>query len=388
MAIKVKKMIKRGFCALLVLLLILAMGACDKPEKEKPSDDPPTQNEQEEDVKTVAVSMPMKGHTRWQRDGENIEEGLQRLGYKVVIEYAEEDELAQVTQIEKMLKDGCDCLVVAAVDPEALAKTLAKVQAANIPVISYDRLVMDTEAVNYYVTFDNKSVGTQLADYVKTRLDLAGSGDPLSFELFMGAPNDNNARLIYTALMAEIQPYIDSGRLVCRSGQLSFEDTATERWDEARAEKRCQELLDTYYPAAVPDIIFSAYDGLSYGCITALENSGWRSDSGPWPLITGQDAEVAAVQNIIGGKQAMTIVKDTRLLASRCVVMVTDLLNNESPEVNDSEHYENGKIVVPTYVCDVTAVDRDNYTTALIDTGYYTAEELAAVGETADETPE
>ena len=324
--------------------------------------------------KKVAVAMPTQSSERWINDGANMKSQLEALGYEVDLQYAEDDVQAQVSQIENMIAAGANCLVIAAVDSSALVNVEAQAKDAGIPVIAYDRLLMDTDAVSYYATFDNKGVGTAIGSYIVEHGNL-DPANPQTIELFMGSPDDNNAHMLYAGLMEQIQPYLDNGALVCKSGQLDFDSNCTLRWDQQTAMKRCEDILSGFYADEELDIVAAAYDGLSYGCMSALEGAGYTEEN--WPMITGQDAELMATKHIISGKQTMSIYKDTRLLASKCVTMVQAVLEGSEPEINDTDQYNNGKITVPSYLCTPVAVDKDNYKEVIVDGGYYTEEQLA-----------
>ena len=324
--------------------------------------------------KKVGVAMPTQSSERWINDGSNMKKQLEALGYEVDLQYAEDDVQAQVSQIENMIAAGVNCLVIASIDSSALVNVEKQAFDAGIPVIAYDRLLMDTDAVSYYATFDNKGVGTAIGKYI---VDNAGldPANPQTIELFMGSPDDNNAHMLYAGLMEQIQPYLDNGALVCKSGQLDFDANCTLRWDQQTAMKRCEDILTGYYADEELDIVAAAYDGLSYGCMAALEGAGYTDAN--WPMITGQDAELMATKHIISGKQTMSIAKDTRILAEKCVTMVQAVLEGAEPEINDTTTYNNNVIVVPSYLCTPVAVDKNNYKEVLVDTGYYTEEQLA-----------
>ena len=322
----------------------------------------------------VGVAMPTQSSERWINDGNNMKKELEALGYEVDLQYAEDDVQAQVSQIENMIASGCKCLVIASIDSDALVNVEKQAKDAGIPVIAYDRLLMNTDAVSYYATFDNKGVGTAIGKYI---VENAGATpeDPKTIELFMGSPDDNNAHMLYAGLMEQIQPLLDSGALVCKSGQIDFESNNTLRWDQQTAMKRCEDILTGFYADEDLDICATAYDGLAYGCKSALEGAGYTDAN--WPLITGQDAELMATKNIIAGKQTMSIAKDTRTLAAKCVTMVQAVLEGKEPEINDTTTYDNGVIVVPSFLCTPVPVDKDNYKEVLIDTGYYTEDQIA-----------
>ena len=329
--------------------------------------------------KTIGVAMPTQSSERWINDGADMKEQLEALGYSVELQYAEDDVQAQVSQIENLIAKNVDCLVVAAVDSSALVNALAQAKAAGIPVIAYDRLLMDTDAVSYYATFDNKGVGTAIAKYVEEKMDLANAekdGKSYTCELFMGSPDDNNAVFLYNGVMEVLQPYFDNGVLVCKSGQLDFESNNTLRWSQETAQSRCENILTANYADAKLDIAISAYDGLSYGVRSALEGAGYVAGGEDWPLITGQDAETMACKNILAGYQTMSICKDTSLLASKCVTMVQAVLEGTEPEINDTEQYNNNVLVVPSYLCTPVPVDKDNLKEVIVDGGIHSAEDI------------
>ena len=324
--------------------------------------------------KKVGVAMPTQSSERWINDGANMKAQLEALGYEVDLQYAEDDVQAQVSQIENMIASGVNCLVIASIDGESLTTVLEGAKSKNIPVIAYDRLIKNTDAISYYATFDNKGVGTAIGKYIEENAGL-DPADPKTIEFFMGSPDDNNAHMLYAGLMEVLQPYLDNGALVCKSGRTSFDDTCILRWSQETAQQNCENYLTGFYADEDLDICATAFDGFAYGCKAALEGAGYTDEN--WPMITGQDAELMATKNIISGKQTMSIYKDTRLLAEKCVTMVQAVLEGAEPEINDTEQYDNGKIVVPSYLCTPVAVDQSNYQEIIVDGGYYTEEQLA-----------
>lgn len=328
--------------------------------------------------KKVGVAMPTQSSERWINDGANMKSKLEALGYEVDLQYAEDDVQMQVSQIENMIASGVNCLVIASIDSAALVNVEAQAKAAGIPIIAYDRLLMNTDAVSYYATFDNKGVGTAIGKYIEDNKKLAdaqAAGESYTIEFFMGSPDDNNAKMLYDGVMEVLQPYLDAGTLVCKSGRTSFDDTCILRWSQETAQQNCENYLTGFYADEDLDIACSAFDGFAYGIKAALEGAGYTDAN--WPMITGQDAELMAVKNIISGKQTMSIYKDTRLLADKCVTMVQAVLEGSEPEINDTEQYNNGVITVPSYLCTPVAVDVNNYQKEIVDGGYYTAEQLA-----------
>ena len=176
----------------------------------------------------IGVAMPTQSSERWIKDGQNMKEQLEALGYEVDLQYAEDDVQTQVSQIENMIASGAQCLVIASIDSSALVNVEAQAKEKNIPIIAYDRLLMDTDAVSYYASFDNKGVGVAIADYIVKAKDLEAAkeaGESYTIEFFMGSPDDNNAVLLHEGVMEVLQPYLDAGTLVCKTGRTSFKDT-------------------------------------------------------------------------------------------------------------------------------------------------------------------
>jgi putative multiple sugar transport system substrate-binding protein len=304
-------------------------------------------------------------------------------------QYAGDDIPTQSQQVDQMITQGADALIIAAIDGTALSSQLQAAADAGIPVIAYDRLIRDSENVDFYVTFDNFEVGVAQANALLTGLGLltadGSEGDatgPFNIELFAGSLDDNNAHFFFSGAMDVLQPYIDDGTLVVKSGQTEIEQIAILRWLEATAQARMDDLLtSSYNDGSVVNGVLSPYDGLSRGIITSLTNAGYgptMDAAKPMPIVTGQDAEIASVKLIADGVQSSTIFKDTRLLAEQAVTAAEAFLEGEEPEANDTETYDNGVKVVPSYLLEVETVYADNIESALIDSGYWTAEEVEA----------
>jgi putative multiple sugar transport system substrate-binding protein len=323
----------------------------------------------------VGVTMPTKSSERWIHDGDNIKSALEKLGYKVDLQYAENDIPTQVNQIENQITKGAKLLVIASIDGTAITTQLQEAADRKIPVIAYDRLIRNSPNVDYYATFDNFKVGVEQANsLVKGLGDGAG---PFNVELFAGSPDDNNATFFFNGAMSVLKPLMDSGKLVVKSGQTDFARAAILRWDPATAQRRMEDLLTkTYTGGAKVAGVLSPYDGLSIGILSALKSNGYGSAGQPYPIVTGQDAEVASVKSIIAGEQYSTVFKDTRILADTTVKMADAVLKGGKPEVNNTTDYENGKKVVPSFLLQPVTVDKANYQKELVDSGYYTAGQL------------
>lgn len=321
----------------------------------------------------VGVAMPAQELQRWNQDGANIQAALEEAGYEVDLRYASNDIATQVAQVEDMIDTGCELLVIAAVDDDSLVDVLNRAQEKNIPVIAYDRLIMRSDAVSYYATFDNIMIGTKQGEYIRDHLNLDKSAGPFNIELAAGDPGDNNARFFFVGAMNVLQPYIDEGKLTVKSGQTAFEAVATAGWSVENAQARMDSIIaDNYADGTNLDAVLCANDSTALG----VENSLEMNYTGTWPIITGQDCDIPNVKNMIAGKQAMSIFKDTRTLASKTVEMVDAIMRGGEVPVNDTETYDNGKGVVPAYLCEPVFADADNYRELLIDSGYYAESDL------------
>ncbi|AEV83983.1 sugar ABC transporter substrate-binding protein [Actinoplanes sp. SE50] len=328
---------------------------------------------EQKDRGTIGIAMPTTKSIRWVGDGKNIAQQFQVLGYKTDLQYAEDDIDKQISQIKAMLAAGEKALVVGAIDGTALKDVLAAAATAKVPVISYDRLIRDTPNITYYATFDNFRVGILQGTTIVKALHLAGSGGSHTIELFAGSADDNNATFFFNGAMSVLQPYLKSGRLRVVSGETSFQQVATQRWDNAVAKKRMQRLLAGPLRGTRVDAVLAPNDGLARGILEAVQEAGYAKP----PVVTGQDAELDSVKLIAAGKQTETVYKDTRELAKVAVQMTNSLLLGGVPVVNDEKQYDNGVKVVPTFLLQPVNVDRSNYKRVLVDGGYYTADQLA-----------
>ena len=232
---------------------------------------------------------------------------------------------------------------------------------------------MTSEAVSSYATFDNYKVGQKQGEYLVDALDLDNQDGPFNIELFTGDPGDNNCNFFFGGAMDVLQKYIDDGKLVVKSGQTEFEQVATANWDSAKAQDRMDTIIaGNYSDGTNLDAVLCSNDSTALG----VENALAASYTGEYPIITGQDCDTPNVKNLVAGKQAMSVFKDTRALASAVVKMVDSIMKGEEPEVNDTESYDNGTGVIPTYLCDPVVVTTDNYKEILIDSGYYTEDQI------------
>jgi putative multiple sugar transport system substrate-binding protein len=333
----------------------------------------------------IGIAMPTRSSERWIQDGDALKSQFEEAGFEVDLQYAEDDIPTQVSQIENMVTKGAVALVVAAIDGTTLTNVLEDAASQDVVVIAYDRLLRETDAVSYYATFDNFLVGQQqawsvlnglgLTELDGTPIDGAPTG-PFNIELFAGSPDDNNATFFWNGAMDVLTPLIEDGTLVVKSGQTDFQQAATLRWDGETAQSRMEDILAANYSdGSKVDAVLSPYDGISRGIISALTDAGYVVGT-DFPIISGQDAELDSVKAIIAGEQYATIFKDTRDLAAQAATMTIDALNGDEPEINNDKDYDNGVKVVPSYLLQPVIVVKDNITQELVDSGYWTEEEI------------
>ena len=317
---------------------------------------------------TVGVSMPTKDLQRWNQDGANMEALLKDAGYDVDLQFASNDVQQQLNQVTNMINNGCKVVVIAAIQGDALGSALELANEKGVKVIAYDRLLMASEFVDYYATFDNYMVGTVQGTYVKEQLDLDNAEGPFNLEITAGDPGDNNALYFYQGAIDVLKPYIDAGKLVIPSSQVDFADVATPSWKTDVAQTRADGILASFYAGGENiDAWLCSNDSTALGVTLALE----ANYDGEWPIITGQDCDVSNTNNMIDGKQSMSVFKDTRTLAAQVVKMVGQILKGETVDVNDEKTYDNGKKVVPSFLCDPVIGTAENYKELLIESGYY-----------------
>jgi len=331
-----------------------------------------------QDKGAIGIAMPTKSSLRWISDGDSLKAALEGKGYSVDLQYAEDDIPNQLAQIENMVTKGVKALVIASIDGTTLSAVLQQAADSGIKVIAYDRLIRESANVDYYTTFDNFQVGVlQANSLVKGLKERFPDTKPWNVELFGGSPDDNNAFFFYDGAMSVIQPLIDSGDIVIKSGQTGMDKVGTLRWDGAVAQARMDNILSANYSdGSRVDGVLAPYDGLSRGIISSLRGVGYGSAEQAWPIITGQDAEVPSVKAIIAGEQFSTVYKDTRELAKTTADLVDTVVSGGTPEGLNTETYNNGVKVVPSILLTPYEVDATNYQALVVDSGYIKAEDL------------
>ncbi len=328
------------------------------------------------DKGVIGIALPTITSLRWVIEGLAMTRSLDKLGYRAILQYANDDIPTQTAQVEDMLANGASVLVIAAIDGTKLAPVLQAAADKKVKVIAYDRLIRGSSHVDYYATFDNFQVGVLQGSDIATRLGLAAGKGPFRIELFGGSPDDNNAFFFYNGAMSVLKPYIDKGQLVVGSGQIGMDKVSTLRWSGSVARARLVGLLDKTYARQHLDAILSPYDGISMELIGALKKAGYGQGGMPLPVITGQDAELPSVRSIVRGEQSSTVFKDNRDLAQVVSSMVEALLSGKSPAINDTKTYDNGEKVVPAFLLKPVLLDDKNWRTALVDSGFYKAEQF------------
>ena len=307
--------------------------------------------------KTVAVCFPNTTPS-WQRNGDSLKKLLEEENFSVNIQFAS-DINQQKTQVSEVIETKPNCIVIGAIDSAAFADVLTQAKEYQIPVIAFDRIILNTDAVSYYASFDNDAIGEGMGLYFESALNLKNGGGPYNIELFAGGPSDNNAHIFFQQTMKILEPYFQSGQLVCRSGQKDFNSCAVADWNSANARPRIQKILADYYSEETLNAILSPNDDIAGVIIDELQKAGK-----PDVLISGLDGDPAAFERIKAGKQTFTISKDPDVLTEKCVRMIKAVVEGTDPDINDVSTYNNGVITVPAYLCTPQIIDKTNVDSA------------------------
>ena len=307
---------------------------------------------------TIGVALPDKTSENWVLAGQLFTDGLKKAGFKADVQYAPASNTVaeQQNQIQAMVTGGAKVIIIGAKDGKQLSTQVEAARDAGVTVIAYDRLIENTEAVDYYVAFDNFKVGQLQGQALLDGLaERAGHEAPYNIELFSGSPDDANAPVFFNGAMDVLQPKIDDGTLKVVSGQTEISQTATEGWKAENAQRRMDSILTSTYGSETLDGVLSPNDTLARAIITSVQGAGK-----PVPVVTGQDSEVESVKSIMEGIQYSTINKDTTLLVEQSIKMVGQLQKGEEVDVNDTEQYDNGVKVVPAYLLPPVIVTKEN----------------------------
>ena len=303
--------------------------------------------------RTVAVCFPNTTPS-WQRNGDSLKKLLEDENFSVNIQFAGDVE-EQKKQVAEVIESKPSCIVVGAIDSAAFAEVLTQAKEFSIPVIAFDRIILNTDAVSYYASFDNDAIGEAMGLYFESALNLKNGGGPYNIELFAGGDADNNAHIFFKQTMQILEPYFQSGQLVCRSGQKDFNSCAVADWNSANARPRIQKILNDFYGEETLHAILSPNDDIAGVLIDELQKAGK-----PNVLISGLDGDPAAFERIKSGTQTFTISKDPDTLNAKCVRMIKAVVEGTQPDINDVKTYNNGVITVPAYLCTPQIIDKTN----------------------------
>jgi len=367
---------KKLLAILLSLIMLFALAACVGPEQ---TESEAASAAAGNNVPTVGIAMPTNSLERWNRDGAYLKEQFESIGYNTVLTYSNDNIEQQNNDIQTMIADGVDLLIVVAINGKALSRTLSEAKDAGIPVIAYDRLIMNSDAISCYVSFDNYNVGTLQGEFVRDALKLDTAEGPFNIEFTAGDPADNNAIYFFNGAFDVLKPYIDEGKLIVPSGQTTFEQAATPLWSIEGALNRFQNILASYYSdGTILDAAVCSNDSTAIGVTRAIATD-YAGDNRP--IITGQDGNIANLQNIVDGIQTMTIYKNVSDEAILTLEVAEAILNGKSidgsliddlsPDATfDPETYDNGVMAVPSYLLKPSVITADNLDD-LVATGLY-----------------
>lgn len=305
----------------------------------------------------VGVALPAKTSENWVLAGDLFTEGLADAGFESDVQYAAASGTVadQQSQIQSMITKGAKVIIIGAADGSQLGTQVAAAHEAGAVVIAYDRLILNTEDLDYYVAYDNAEVGRLQGQALLDGMAAKGDG-PYTIELFSGSPDDANSKVFFDGAMEVLDPAIESGDVVVGSGQTDIQQTATQGWEAENAQSRMDSLLTSSYSGDTQlDGVLSPNDNLARAIITSI-----KADGRDIPVVTGQDSEVDSVKSIMAGEQYSTINKDTRALVAQAITMAEQLQKGEDVEVNDTESYDNGEIVVPSYLLPPVIVTEEN----------------------------
>jgi putative multiple sugar transport system substrate-binding protein len=334
----------------------------------------------------VGIVLPTKDEPRWIQDENRFKEALQNEGYSVEILFSQGDSAKEKQNVETLISKGIKVLIICPHDSTAAAASAEAARAAGVKVISYDRLITDTDAVDYYVTFDSVSVGKAQGQYLVDHA--TGTGNPLY--LYAGAASDNNAFLFFEGAWSVLQPKIVDGTFVIKNSSeaVALQDKPTltreemgriigqisTNWDFNVAKNLAESNLTAATAADKGDVFILAPND---GTARAIADTFAADTDVTSYVITGQDAEIASVQYIIDGKQSMTELKDVRVLVADAIKAAVIFLEGGTPEATTT--YNNGVIDVPAKPSEVISVDQTNLIAAIIDSGYYTADQFTGL---------
>ena len=364
---------KRAVCALAGIVMLASAGACGGSRGATAGGGGGIKAKNPSDV-TVGISMPEQQLERWRLDGDNLKKQLESKGYKVLLQFADNKTDLQASQIQNMANQGADFVVIASIDGTAVGPAAEAAKSNGATVIAYDRLIMNTDACDYYSTFNITEVGKLQGQYIVKKLGLdSGTKGPFNIELMTGSPTDNNAKYYFQGSWSVLEPYFKNRSLVSPSGRVpknmeAWQSIGIQNWDRQNAQSEMENRINSYYNSGRHlDAVLAPNDAIAMGTVNAVDAAGWNY----YPIITGQDAEKANVANIVAGKQTMTVYKDTRKLADSTAALIEKLVKGQKPKTNDT--FNNNNKDVPSVLLKPVSVDKGNVKKELVDSGYISA---------------
>ena len=373
---------------LISLLLISTLGGCGKKAgnntvKKTVEEELVINDTHSDDGRNIiGISMPSQSLERWNRDGQFLKENFEKAGFEVLLSYGNDLIDEQIDGIEYMLESGADLLIITPIDASSLENVTKKAASSKVPIISYDRLILRSPYIDYYVSFDNYLVGKLQGEYIVNALDLANSDRSYNIEMVSGDPADNNARFFYDGAYDVLSPFIESGKLIVPSGQSDFFRTSTSSWSKNLAKERFENILNSYYASGKTlDAVCCANDSTALGTAEAIEMDYTGENT---VILTGQDADEANLINIKKGKQTMTVFKQ---LSNESIVtfdLAIAMLKGDNPGEDlieranwpfeckfDTTSYDNEKETISAYLLTPTVITKDNMYEELVGKGYY-----------------
>ncbi|BCW35193.1 sugar ABC transporter substrate-binding protein [Arthrobacter sp. StoSoilA2] len=351
---------KAGKAAAVAAIAALALTACGRSDSGSSSSTAGGEAFPKDSM--IGVALPQKTSENWVLAEKLFNDGLSGAGFKPDVQFANGGVSEQQNQISAMVTKGAKVIIVGAIDGAQLGTQLKQAKDSGATVIAYDRLLLNTENVDYYVAYDNFKVGVLQGQALLDGLKAKKASGPYNIELFAGSPDDANAKVFFDGAMSVLKPKIDDGTLKVLSGQTTFEQAVTQGWKGENAQKRADTLLAGSYTSAPLDGVLSPNDLLARYILNSVKAAGK-----PTPVITGQDSEVESVKSIMAGEQYSTINKDTRKLVEHAITMVKDLQAGKQLEINDKDSYKNGVKTVPAYLLPPQIVTAANVKTAYVD---------------------
>lgn len=371
---------KKLIALLLALVLVVGLCACaKKAENGTPADGSGKNADSAAPAQskgTIGITLPTQELARCLKDQEYLTQFLNERGYDVDVQFAKGDAATQVAQIENMITNGVVGIICSPWDGSAVTPAVDAAHNAGVPIIAYDALILNTPYIEYYAADNLRGIGALQAQFIVDTLGLDDSDESHTLELFGGDFGDANAPLFFEGAMNILTPYIESGKLVVKSGQMEFNVVATAEWDGAKAQSRMDAILSTYYLDEPVEAVLCQNDDLAAGVISACKSAGYGTEAMPLPITTGQDCTTSAIKSILAGEQSMTVLKNIKQLAYNGAYFIDCLVQGQTPEIEDPVIYNNGSVDVEASAVEPMVLTADKVQELVIDSGYYTKADL------------